>query len=181
MKKPNLYILEVMWMINSGKVNDPNKFAKKLVEQRIAANMEDAMEKLSAHDDIIDEEDVLEPEDEPVEEEPVEEPEEIPQEPAATEIDSDVTDKLAELEEKVSKMSEFLAAIKDTMNKNFREIDQRLNDLKSKPAQKQQEDVAKKPASKKSHPKCDPDNYSDTEISVEKIFSNAHGRLQKKK
>jgi len=43
-------------MINSGRVDDKNRLAKKLVEQRIAANMEDAMEKLSIHDDIIEEE-----------------------------------------------------------------------------------------------------------------------------
>jgi hypothetical protein len=166
-------------LINSGKIQDKNAFAKKLVEQRIAANMEDAMEKISNHKDIFMEDDLsLLSDEEPKE---VEEPKEELEKPVVKEMEKE--SKLAELENKFNKLSETINKIQALLNKNFKEIDRRLSELRqmraAQPAQESREKPEKKPA-QPSNNKCDPDNYDQDEVSVENIFSNAHGRLAKK-
>ena len=193
-------------MLDSGKIEGKNKLAKKLVEQRIAANMEDAMNKIENHDDLIKEEDVeIVPNEEELEKK---ENKEVVQE-----LDKDTASRLVELENKVKILTDYFNMMKDTMNNNFREIDQRLNEIKkirqkiekAKEEPKSQESTIpgksetsspteelveeeveeEKPkqaekTGKKAHPKCDPDNYEEKDVSVEHVFSNAHGRLEKR-
>jgi TolA-binding protein len=159
-------------MINSGKIRDPNQFAKKLVEQRIAANMEEAMEKIQVHKDIVSEEDMS------ILDEPVEE--QVDEKPAECKIEDS---RLNEIEQRIKKLNDAVEQMKGIMNKNFREIDQRLSQaMKAKPEPEDREEEEKPVKKEKPHPKTgDPAMYKEKDISVESIFSNAHGRLNKNK
>jgi hypothetical protein len=176
-------------MIDANELARQNQLAKKLVEQRIAANVEDAMAMLSNHrkDLHIKENVIITPN-----EDTTMRTEQTQMNSGASQLTGDAASKITELENKLNRMNELLGKLRDTMNANFKEVDQRLNEAKqlrmnagtasaaaSGTPNRMERDMQKQ--MNKPHPKCDPDNYKDKEVCVENIFSNAHGKMMKRR
>ncbi|MBW3011809.1 hypothetical protein KY311_01355 [Candidatus Woesearchaeota archaeon] len=164
-------------VIDPSKLQENNRFAKKLVEQRLAANMEDAMNKISSHEEVKEEELKITPHDDAGNKE-------------VGKV-ADSNEKVVELEKKLNRIAEFFNQFKDVVNKNFREVDMRLNELKSKtrvePVRQKEQPVQQgaaqpqpRPQKKEMAQKADPDNFGEDEFAIEKYFSNSGGKMAKK-
>lgn len=167
-----------------GKIQENNRLAKKLVEQRLAANMEDALKQISGHDEIKEEEVVISPKDEDDPEAKAEEKEEV----AKVEQNTVSNDKIVELENKIKKLNDFLNQFKDVVNKNFRELDEKVSSLKNAkaaaPAQSQAQQSSKGTGfsqRKETAQKADPDNFTEDQFAVETFFSNSGNRMDRKR
>jgi TolA-binding protein len=163
---------------NAMQIQEQNKLAKKLVEHKLAANVSDALQQISGHDEVKEEVVEITPvRDDNVNEKKLE----------VVKVEN-ANDKLAELDNKVKRLNDFFNQFRDVVNKNFKELDEKLNSLKSQKAvaaasaQQQQSGsssaAAKKPEMRQ---KADPDNFTEDQFSIEKFFSNSGNKMSGKK
>ena len=156
------------------KMQTQNQLAKKLVEQRLAANMDDAMKQISGHDEIMEEVVELTPHGSTT----VENKEVV-------KVENTSNDKITELENKIKRLNDFFNQFRDVVNKNFKELDEKVNAVKntrvvaaaSAPAQQNSGSSAAAAKKPQTSQKADPDNFTEDQYSVDKFFSNANNKM----